>query len=77
MQPGALVLDTDITRIDGTGRTDPGREALGRTLRPKTRKLGLLALRTPTRTHGSFAHPLEPGQRQAGEAKLPGRVSVR
>ncbi|HEY9146420.1 MAG TPA: AsmA family protein [Thiobacillus sp.] len=57
MQPDALVLDTDITRIDGTGRIDLGQEALDLTIRPKTRKLSLVALRTPIHVHGSFSHP--------------------
>ena len=57
MQPSALVLDTDITRIDGAGRIDLGQEALDLTIRPKTRKLSLVALRTPIHVHGSFAHP--------------------
>ncbi len=57
MQPNALVLDTDITRIEGAGRIDLRQEALDLTVRPKTRKLSLVALRTPIHVQGSFAHP--------------------
>lgn len=57
MQADTLVLDTDITRIDGVGLIDLGQEALDLTVRPTTRKLSLVALRTPIRLQGSFAHP--------------------
>ena len=57
MRPDMLVLDTDVTRIDGAGRFDLRHEALDLTLRPKTRKLSLVALRTPIHVRGSFAHP--------------------
>lgn len=57
MRPDMLVLDTDITRIDGVGRIDLRQETLDLTVRPKTRKLSLVALRTPIHVQGSFAHP--------------------
>lgn len=57
MKPRALMLDTDITRIEGVGRIDLGQEALDLTVRPKTKKLSLVALRTPIHVQGSFLHP--------------------
>lgn len=57
MQPNTLVLDTDVTRIDGAGRIDLSQESLDLTVRPKTKKLSLVALRTPIHVRGSFAHP--------------------
>lgn len=57
MQTGILVLDTDVSRIDGSGRIDLGQERIDLTVLPKTRKLSLVALRTPIHVQGSFAHP--------------------
>jgi AsmA protein len=57
MQPEILVLDTDVNRIDGSGRIDLGQERLDLTVVPKTRKFSLVALRAPIHVQGSFAHP--------------------
>ena len=57
MQPDILVLDTDVSRIDGSGRIDLGQERLDLTMVPKSRKLSLVALHTPIHVQGSFAHP--------------------
>ena len=57
MQPSVLVLDTDITRIDITGNIDLGQETLDLTLRPKTKKTSLIALRPPIYVRGTFAQP--------------------
>lgn len=57
MQANALVLDTDIVRIEGTGQVDLGEEQLDLTIVPKTKKLSLLALRSPIHVEGSFAQP--------------------
>lgn len=57
MQPDILVLDTDVSRIDGSGWIDLGQERLDLTIVPKSRKLSLVALRTPIHVQGSFAHP--------------------
>ena len=57
MRPDILVLDTDVSRIDGSGRIDLGQERLDLTIVPKSRKLSLVALRTPIHVQGSFAHP--------------------
>ena len=57
MQPAVLVLDTDVTRINITGNIDLGQETLDLTLRPKTKKTSLIALRPPIYVRGNFAHP--------------------
>ena len=57
MQPDILVLDTDVSRIDGSGWIDLGQERLDLTMVPKSRKLSLVALRTLIHVQGSFAHP--------------------
>ncbi|MBT9566715.1 MAG: AsmA family protein [Thiobacillus sp.] len=57
MQANTLVLDTDIVRIDGKGQVDLGQERLDLTIVPKTKKLSLLALRSPIHVEGSFAQP--------------------
>ncbi len=57
MQPSVLLLDTDVTLINVTGNIDLGQETLDLTLRPKTKKTSLIALRPPIYVRGSFAHP--------------------
>lgn len=57
MQSDMLVLDTDVSRIDGSGRIDLGEERIDLTVLPTTRKLSLVALRTPIHVEGSFVHP--------------------
>lgn len=57
MEPDILVLDTDVSRIDGSGRIDLGQERLDLTVVPKSRKTSLVALRTPIHVQGSFARP--------------------
>lgn len=57
MQARMLVLDTDVSRINGSGRIDLGQERIDLTVLPTTRKLSLVALRTPIHVEGRFAHP--------------------
>ena len=57
MHAGALVLDTEVTTIIGTGSVDLGREKLDLTLNPKTKNTSPLALRSPIYVRGSFANP--------------------
>lgn len=57
MRPNILVFDTDITRIGGSGSIDLDTEQLDLTLTPKSRKLSLVALRTPIHVQGSFSDP--------------------
>ena len=57
MQASTVLLDTAISRINATGDIDLGEEALDLTLTAKTKKLSLVALRTPIRVTGSFSTP--------------------
>ncbi|NDP47017.1 MAG: AsmA family protein [Sulfuriferula multivorans] len=57
MQANTLVLDTNIVRINGNGQVNLGNEQLDLTVVPKTKKLSLVALRTPINVKGSFAEP--------------------
>ena len=57
MQAEALVFDTEITTIIGTGSIDLRQETLDLTLNQKTKDTSPLALRSPIRVRGSFARP--------------------
>ena len=57
MGVNALVLDTDVSTITGTGSIDLGRETLDLTLVPKTRTTSLIALRSPIHVRGTFSKP--------------------
>ena len=57
MDARALVFDTDIVRIDGDGQIDLDKERLDLDIVPKSKKVSLVALRTPIRVRGSFARP--------------------
>ena len=57
MTTEALVFDTEITTIAGTGTIDLKREQLNLTLRQDTKNTSPLALRSPIYVRGSFAKP--------------------
>jgi AsmA protein len=57
MQANVLVVDSDVTRVDGTGHVDLGEETLALTLRPTAKKFRLIALPTPIHVRGKFADP--------------------
>lgn len=57
MQANALVFDTEVTTLFGTGSIDLGNEKLDLTLRQKTKNTSPLALRSPIHVRGSFARP--------------------
>jgi uncharacterized protein involved in outer membrane biogenesis len=57
MKVGALVLDTDVTKIVGTGSVDLAKETLSLTLIPSPKRLSLFALRGPISVRGDLAHP--------------------
>jgi uncharacterized protein involved in outer membrane biogenesis len=57
MKVGALLLDTDVTKIAGTGSVDLANETLSLTLIPRPKRLSLLALRGPIYVRGDLAHP--------------------
>lgn len=57
MHADALVLDTAVTTIIGTGTIDLGQEKLDLTLNQKTKKTSPLALRSPIHVRGNLAKP--------------------
>ncbi len=57
MQANALVFDTEVTTLFGTGSINLGQENLDLTLRQKTKNTSPLALRSPIHINGSFARP--------------------
>ncbi len=57
MHAGALIVDTEVTTIVGTGSIDLARERLDLTLNPKTKNTSVVALRSPIYVRGSFARP--------------------
>ncbi len=69
MQTDALVLDTQVTTLIGSGNIDLGQESLDLVFNQKTKKTSPLALRSPIYVRGSFAKP------EVGVDK--GRVAVR
>ncbi|MCM2288519.1 MAG: AsmA family protein [Sulfuritalea sp.] len=57
MQANALIFDTEVTTIIGTGSIDLGDEKLDLTLNQKTKYTSPVALRSPIYVRGSFAKP--------------------
>ncbi len=57
MHTDALVFDTEVTTIIGTGSIDLGQEKLDLTLNQKTKNTSPFALRSPIHVRGSFAQP--------------------
>ena len=57
MHASALIFDTEVTTIVGTGSVDLGREMLDLTLNQRTKNTSPVALRSPIYVRGSFAEP--------------------
>ncbi len=57
MNVRALVFDTEITTIGGSGNIDLGHETLDLILRPKTKRTSPLSLQSPILVGGTFARP--------------------
>jgi uncharacterized protein involved in outer membrane biogenesis len=57
MKTEALIFDTEVTTIIGTGSIDLAQEKLDLTLNQKTKNTSPLALRSPIYVRGSFADP--------------------
>ena len=57
MHADALIFDTEVTTIVGTGSIDLGQERLDLTLNQKTKYTSPVALRSPIYVRGSFARP--------------------
>jgi uncharacterized protein involved in outer membrane biogenesis len=56
-QSKLFVVDTEQTRIDGTGDFDLDQELFDLTVKPQPKHPGILSLRTPLRLHGTFRNP--------------------
>ena len=69
MQAGALIFDTQVTTLSGSGSIDLGQERLDLILNQKTKDTSPVALRSPIYIRGSFAKP------EVGVDKV--RVAVR
>ncbi len=69
MHTNALVVDTEVTTLFGSGSIDLAHEQLDLVLNPRTKTTSPLALRSPIQVRGSFAKP------QVGVDK--GRVALR
>ena len=57
MRARALVFDTEVTTIGGSGSIDLGHETLDLILRPKTKRTSPLSLQSPILVGGTFARP--------------------
>jgi uncharacterized protein involved in outer membrane biogenesis len=57
MQVRALMLDTDVTEIAGTGSVDLATEKLDVKLIPNPKRMSLFALRGPISVRGDLSHP--------------------
>jgi AsmA protein len=57
MHAAALIFDTEVTTIVGTGSIDLAQEKLDLTLNQKTKNTSPVALRSPIYVRGSFARP--------------------
>jgi uncharacterized protein involved in outer membrane biogenesis len=57
MEVNALVLDTEVSTIIGTGTIDLAQEKYNLTLVPKTRDTSPVALRSPIYIRGTFSNP--------------------
>ena len=58
MQTNALIVDTEVNTVTGSGSVDLAHEKLDLTLVPKTKSLSLVALRSPIHVSGTFSHPV-------------------
>ncbi|WP_306606579.1 AsmA family protein [Azonexus sp.] len=76
MDTQALVFDTEVTTILGTGTVDLAQEKLDLTLNQKTKKTSLLAVRSPIRVRGTFAQPDVSVDRGVVAARTIGAVAL-
>ncbi|MDB5891451.1 MAG: AsmA family protein [Polaromonas sp.] len=56
-QSSVFVIDTEQTQILGTGGFNLADETFDLTLTPRPKSMGILSLRTPVRTFGTFKNP--------------------
>lgn len=76
MQTQALVFDTAITTIVGTGSIDLAQEKLDLTLNQKTKNTSPLAVRSPIHVRGTFAQPEVGVDRRVVAARAVGAIAL-
>lgn len=76
MQAEALIFDTQVTTIIGTGTIDLGQETLDLTLNQKTKNTSPLALRSPIYIRGSFSNPQVSVDKARVAARAIGAISL-
>jgi AsmA protein len=76
MRADALVFDTQVTTLIGTGFIDLKQEVLDLTLNPKTKKTSPVALRTPIYIRGRLAHPVVSIDKGRMAARAAGAIAL-
>lgn len=76
MQTEALVVDTQVTTLLGSGSIDLAHEQLELTLTPKTKTTSPVALRSPIYLRGSFAQPQVSVDKGQVAARAAGAVAL-
>jgi uncharacterized protein involved in outer membrane biogenesis len=76
MQTQALVFDTAVTTILGTGSVDLAQERLDLTLNQRTKDTSLLAVRSPIHVRGTFAQPTVGVDRGIVAARAVGAIAL-
>ncbi|WP_180125884.1 AsmA family protein [Rhodoferax sp. BLA1] len=76
MQTEALVVDTQVTTLLGSGSIDLAHEQLNLTLTPKTKATSPVALRSPIYIRGSFAQPQVSVDKGQVAARAAGAVAL-
>jgi AsmA protein len=76
MKAQALVFDTQVTTLIGTGIVDLKQETLDLAFRPKTKNTSPVALRSPIYVRGSFAQPVISIDKTQVAARAVGAVAL-
>lgn len=76
MSANALIFDTEITTILGTGTVDLKQERLDLTLSQATKKTSPLALRSPIYIRGTFARPVAGVDKKRLAARVLGALAL-
>jgi AsmA protein len=76
MQTRALVFDTSVTTILGTGSIDLAQEKLDLTLNQKTKSTSPLALRSPIHVRGTLAQPAVGVDKRLVTARAVGAIAL-
>ena len=76
MTPRTLLLDTDVSTVTGSGRIDLAQETLDLTLVPHSRKLSVIALRSPIHVGGRLGAPVVSLDKQRALARGAGALAL-